>query len=382
MTGSKGQTMKEILQRHFETYPKMQVTDAVKLLYQSEFGGGHMIANPVKSLGWIKNEWAQVCGAGNDEVVDCADENAREVENGADAPLSGCRDVLEYIGGGICRVSLHALADGLAPETLNQMFVKTADRTVGSVEAFEKKLDMLRALCAAGAAPFCAEELEQYLEKYKAEGYPPVSHSETYRENYHPSYRVVSTGYTRYYHVFREIDRALAAARAEEQVVISIDGMCGSGKSTLGRILEEIYDCNLFHMDDFFLRPEQRTPERFAEPGGNVDYERFKAEILDHIGDKNGFRYQAYNCGIQALDGYVTVPYKKLNIIEGAYSNHPYFGSPYTVKFLCKITPEEQLNRILKRNGPEMLERFKAVWIPMENRYFETFAVEDGCIVV
>ena len=374
--------MKEILQKHFKTYPKMQVTDAVKLLYQSEFGGGHMIANPTKSLNWIKNEWAQMRGAGSAEAARDAGEVAGESEEGAGVLPSGCYEVLEYIGGGICRVSLQALADGLAPETLNQMFVKTADRTVGSVEAFEKKLDMLRELCAEGKAPFSAEALEQYLETYKAEGYPPVSHSEVYRENYHPSYRVVSTSYTRYYHVLREIDRALAEAGANEQVVISVDGMCGSGKSTLGRILEEIYDCNLFHMDDFFLRPEQRTPERFAEPGGNVDYERFKEEILDHIGDVSGFTYQIYNCGIQALDGYVTVPYKKLNIIEGAYSNHPYFGSPYDLKFLCKITPEEQLNRILKRNGPEMLERFKAVWIPMENRYFEEFAVEDGCIVV
>lgn len=374
--------MREILLRHFETYPKMQVTDAVKLLYQSEFGGGHMIANPAKSLNWIKNEWAQMCETGETQVSERIIKNSDAVEAGAEVSPCGGHDVLEDIGGGICRVSLQALADGLAPETLNQMFVKTADRTIGSVENFEKKLELLRELCAEGKTPFDTEELEQYLANYKAEGYPPVSHSEVYREHYHPSYRVVSTSYTRYYHVLREIDRALAAAGADQQVVISIDGMCGSGKSTLGRILEEIYDCNLFHMDDFFLRPEQRTPERFAEPGGNVDYERFKEEILDHLGDQNGFRYQVYNCGIQALDGYVTVPYKKLNIIEGAYSNHPYFGSPYDRKFLCKITPEEQLNRILKRNGPEMLERFKAVWIPMENRYFEEFAVEDGCIVV
>ena len=37
-------------------------------------------------------------------------------------------------------------------------------------------------------------------------------------------------------------------------------------------------------MDDFFLRPEQRRPERFAEPGGNVDRERFAAEVLVHTG--------------------------------------------------------------------------------------------------
>lgn len=350
--------MREVLKEHFARYPKMRVTDAVKLLYQSEFGGGHMIANPVKSLKWIETEWESVRGG-----------------------MVPQTPVLEEIGGGICRVSLRTLDEGLSPETLNRMFVKTADRTVGTIANFEKKLDILREMCGAGETTFGLAELEEYLSKYKADGYPPVSHSEIFRESYHPAYRVAATSYTRYYKVMLEIDRALAAA-GDEQVVVAIDGMCGSGKSTMGRVLEEIYDCNLFHMDDFFLRPEQRTPERLAEPGGNVDYERFKLEVLDHLADSDGFSYQVYNCGIQALDGFVEVPYKKLNIIEGAYSQHPYFGEPYDLKFVCKISPEEQANRILKRNGPAMLERFKSVWIPMENRYFEAFGIEGKSFVV
>lgn len=352
--------MKEILREHIARYPHLQVVDAVKLLYQSEFGGGHMISNPARSLRWIEMEWKQVKLAPYDQV----------------SPL------LEDIGCGICRVCLDALYEGLAPETLNKMFVKTADRTTGTVESFEKKLDVLRELCAAGETPFGMEELEEYLSEYKKEGYPPVSHSDIYRKHYYPSYRVVATSYTRYFEVFRAIDRAMAEAEEECPIILAIDGMCGSGKSTLGRILEEIYDCNLFHMDDFFLRPEQRTPKRLAEPGGNVDYERFKEEVLDHIGDPDGFSYQVYSCGKQALDGVVKVPYKQLNIVEGAYSQHPYFGEAYDLKFMCKISPEEQINRILKRNGAEMMERFKAVWIPMENRYFEEFGVEKESILI
>ncbi len=181
--------------------------------------------------------------------------------------------------------------------------------------------------------------------------------------------------------VFREIDRVLAAS-GNRQVIVSIDGMCGSGKTTLAAKIKENYDCNVFHMDDFFLRPEQRTPERLAEPGGNVDYERFKEEIFDHIADPDGLTYRVYNCKIQAMDGFITVPYKKLNIIEGAYSRHPYFGEPYDLKFVCKIRFEEQLNRIMRRNGPEMLKRFKNEWIPMENRYFETFEIEKDSVIV
>lgn len=352
--------MKDILMEHIRRYPQMQVTDAVKLLYQSEFGGGHMIANPARSLEWIKNDWklARI------------------------SPLETEPLVLEEIGGGICRIDLNALSEGLAPETLNQMFVKTADRTVGTVENFEKKLEILKECCREKLTPFGLEELQVYLDEYKAKGYPPVSHSEEYRKAYGPSYRVVSMSFARYYKVFLEIDRAVAAAGENQQVTVAIDGMCGSGKSTLGRILEEVYDCNMFHVDDFFLQPEQRTPERLAEVGGNLDYERFKDEILDHLADSEGFSYQVYNCGKQALDGWVKVPYKKLNIIEGAYSHHPYFGDPYDLKFFCKISGEEQVSRIMKRNGPEMLERFKQVWIPMENRYFAAFGIEEKSIVI
>ena len=66
-----------------------------------------------------------------------------------------------------------------------------------------------------------------------------------------------------------------------QPVLVAIDGMSASGKSTLGNLLKEKYQCNLFHMDDFFLRPEQRTKERLSEAGGNVDYKRFQEEILD-----------------------------------------------------------------------------------------------------
>ena len=37
--------MKEILRDHFYKYPKMQIQDAVKLLFQSEFGPGHLLSN-------------------------------------------------------------------------------------------------------------------------------------------------------------------------------------------------------------------------------------------------------------------------------------------------------------------------------------------------
>ena len=154
-------------------------------------------------------------------------------------------------------------------------------------------------------------------------------------------------------------------------VIVAIDGKCTSGKTTLAVKLAEIYDCNVFHMDDFFLRPEQRTPERFAEVGGNVDYERFKEEILIPLQDGKQFSYRPFDCSTFTLANPVTVIPKQLNIIEGTYSHHPYFGNPYDLKVMLTVAPELQRERILQR--PAFLhQRFFEQWIPMENRYFES----------
>ena len=165
-------------------------------------------------------------------------------------------------------------------------------------------------------------------------------------------------------------------------VIVAIDGKCTSGKTTLASQLAEIYDCNVFHMDDFFLRPEQRTPERFAEVGGNVDYERFHEEVLLPLKSGKAFSYRPFDCSTFTLSAPVTVAPKKLNIIEGTYSHHPYFGNPYDLKILLTVGEEIQRQRILER--PAFLhKRFFEEWIPMENRYFDGFAIpsEAGFII-
>ena len=50
--------------------------------------------------------------------------------------------------------------------------------------------------------------------------------------------------------ICQEIDRLLVSSKSP--VIVAIDGVCGGGKTTLGEWLAMQYDCNLFHMDDFF----------------------------------------------------------------------------------------------------------------------------------
>ena len=172
-----------------------------------------------------------------------------------------------------------------------------------------------------------------------------------------------------------------ALLEGKEQVILAIDGNCTAGKTTLAAALKKEYDCNVFHMDDFFLRPEQRTAQRYAEPGGNVDYERFREEVLLPLTRGEDVSYRPYHCGTRQLLSPVAMPRKKLTVIEGTYSLHPYFGDPYDLKIFLHISPEGQRKRILLR--PEHLhEPFFRTWIPMEQLYFDTFHISDQCHIV
>lgn len=170
--------------------------------------------------------------------------------------------------------------------------------------------------------------------------------------------------------ITKEIDRLLPAP-LPDPILIAIDGPCASGKTTLADLLSKRYDCNVFHMDDFFLQPHQRTEARLSEIGGNVDYERFQKEVLQPLAQGIGFSYRVYDCGSRTMSRTVTVEPKRLNIIEGSYSRHPYFGSCYHLKYCLSVDPVVQKERILKRNGADMWERFEREWIPMENAYLK-----------
>lgn len=71
---------------------------------------------------------------------------------------------------------------------------------------------------------------------------------------------------------------------------------------------------------------------------------------------------------------------KKLNIIEGTYSCHPYFGNRYDLRVLLAVTDALQRQRVLER--PAFLhQRFFEEWIPMENRYFAGIDLQADLVI-
>lgn len=165
------------------------------------------------------------------------------------------------------------------------------------------------------------------------------------------------------------------------RAVLVIDGDCAAGKTTLAAQLAALTGCTVFHMDDFFLPPAMRTPERLSEAGGNIDYDRFLSQVLKPLLAGGPFTYGAYSCQY-GTTRYQSVTPQRAVVIEGSYALHPCFLATYqalgAVKVFLYLQPEEQFRRILKRNGAQMLRRFREEWIPMEKQYQTTYGKSWG----
>ena len=161
--------LRAILIAHAKRYPLMQPTDAVKLIYQNEFGGGHLIRDEQACLNYLRREYTSVA---KDPTV----------------PL------YEDIGNGIIRVNLAAVK----PEDLEQLgraFIDSAAKHKGAMDRFLNKLEVLRKLANEGVFNFDTNALNAYLSEYEAAGYPAVSHSPEYRQAYKPAYRIIRKAY-------------------------------------------------------------------------------------------------------------------------------------------------------------------------------------------
>lgn len=335
----------DIVRAHAARYPQMQPQDYVKLAYQNAFGPEHLVAASPRVLEGLQAE--------------CLRMAAQPVA--ADTPQA------ESIGNGLCRFHLgHSAAQAGDLPLLARFFVATARSHRGNAATLADRLHGLASLDVPG--------MQAYLAEYRQLGCPPVHHSAAFCKAYQPHYRVIAADFAH----FLPVCRALAPLADGRPAIVAIDGRCGSGKSSLAQLLAQIFPCHVFHMDDFFLPFEKRSAQRLATPGGNVDHERLRAEVLEPLRRGDTLRLRAYNCHTGRLAPAQPVPFCPLNIVEGSYAQHPALADCYDLRLFLTCTPATQQRRLRAREGQAGLQPFLTRWIPLEEQYFSHFQIPQN----
>lgn len=160
----------QLLGQHLQRYPGMELVDIYKLLHQAAMGPGHAVEDPSAAKARLLTEAAGLAAGPEDPIAD---------------PISP--------DGRLARVHLRAyLAAGHNLDVLANAFVQTAATHAAAPDKLVKFCGCLGDLAAAGGIPFSRDEVERYFEQIAARSYPVVHHSDSYRSQYHPAYRVVA----------------------------------------------------------------------------------------------------------------------------------------------------------------------------------------------
>lgn len=346
--------LKQIIYAHIKKYPKQELQDILKMLYQNEFGPKHIAKNEIECFKSLSKEF-QTVQYDESEVL------------------------FEDIGYNALRLNLKAIPKDTDLNYINKIIVKSADDFCGTNEKLVVKFGLLVVMAENKEIPFDIERVRDETNTFAKNGFKPVNHSDIYKENYSPSYRVISKKYRTLVEAIIGISKL---DTTKSHIVINIDGNSASGKTSLSNELAKLLNAEIVHCDDFFLPPELRSEERLNEVGGNIHYERLKSEVIDNLRKPKVVSYKAFDCKSGTYKENRFLMNKKFVIIEGAYSSHPYFKNYSDFKIFLTCDSETQKERILNRNGEKMLERFLNEWIPKEDKYFEKFKTEESSDLV
>ena len=335
--------LREQLQRR----PAMKQQDTVKFVFQAMLGVGHLLSS-------------------RDAVTEYA---AREM---APLPADSGEPLYEMLSPSWCRLNLRgAKAGAFTPSIVAGLVVSAAEPVT-----FTRRdvFDFCTRLGKSGEHFITDRDA---LNPILNDAWLP-SHSDAYREQYRPAYRVIPAEWIPRTEVLRRIAEA-----PYDRVLVTMDGPCATGKTTLAGKLADVFGAAVVHTDDYVIPHAQKTAERLAVPGGNCDAARLVREVAGPWKQGGTVLYRKYDFRNDRLLPEEKLPDCRVLILEGSYCSLPAIRQYADVRIFVTASWETRLERLKKRESPRSLQMFYERWIPLEDRYFEAFGLPDpDCVVL
>lgn len=316
----------QYLKRHNNKYPNSLSQDFLKLIYQSEFAGGHLIKSKDDSLKYLQIE------------ID----SLNHIEN---------KELYEYISNNIVRINLESfLSLNLDINFLNNLF-------------YESSLLEYKGLFLTQKTKLLYDYLKNNHEKYSdfslinvfLEKPTIFSHSITYKECYNPHYRVINTMFLPLEFRILKLQKFIDSLDLSKLNIIAVEGRCASGKTT---ICNKLQNATIIHADDFFSKTDL------------LDYDLLK-KLLDKLQIGKNIKYTAYSCQTNSYYEKEIIDVKPIVIIEGVYSYSNPLKKYYTNLVYIETSKDLQSKRLMqKTNNKNIIDSYLNKWIPREEAYF------------
>lgn len=297
------------IKRNIKKYPKSDKLDIFKLLYQDNLLVGHLV-NQGKARDYLNNE-----------VINL---------NSSDDNL-----LYEFISETVVRVNLIPFLKVFDCDYLIELFVQTS--------LIESKNKLYQESLNLG--------LIDYYNMYRNN---PPSHSQIYRSNYHPHYRVVASKLLSKELKSIQLQNFIENIRNDKLQIIALEGRCGSGKSTISRLLTDV---TIIEMDDHFDSDNHPV---------NVEY---MEKLLSSLKTGEEIIEKCYDCHSGSYYE-KKKEVKNVVVVEGVYSFLPKLRKYYDYLAYIVLDKELQIERIKCRSN---FNQFIEKWIPREEEYFNKF---------
>jgi len=161
---------------------------------------------------------------------------------------------------------------------------------------------------------------------------------------------------------YQSILQEINGIQNDKTTLIAIDGVAGSGKTTLAlKLANDLTDSYVVHMDDLY--------DGWNNPLSQKLTARVISQLLNPISKQISVSYQVFNWKLNRFTDFKTIPQSKYLILEGVGSAQREFR-PYMNKIIwIECDPNLGYNRVIARDGDQVKQEMLKFLIDQNNHF-------------
>ena len=154
----------------------------------------------------------------------------------------------------------------------------------------------------------------------------------------------------------------LSKIKSKKPIVVAIDGVAGSGKTTLAmQLLSDLADAQVAHLDDFYDGWENPLSAKLTS--------RVISQLLNPFSNQLQVNYQSFNWKLNRFDIRKQINQSKYLILEGVGSSQREFRTYLSKIIWLECDSQVGFERVITRDGETVREAMVKFLLDQNNHF-------------